>query len=118
MHIWTAKAKSAHRAGVENGIFVYKYSRKLGTVMRVSSESCFPSWHPKTSGGDYIPSYGVEEYLAATIQDVRECFEESQRLHATKPVYNLCKRHRDALSALRERRDIIFVDADKNLGLV
>ena len=77
-----------------------------------------PSWHPKTSGGDYIPSYGVEEYLAATLHDVRECFEESQSLHAMKPVYNLCKRHRDALCALRQRRDIIFVDADKNLGLV
>jgi hypothetical protein len=29
--------------GVENRIFVYKYSRKLRAVKRVSSGSCFPS---------------------------------------------------------------------------
>jgi len=34
------------------------------------------------------------------------------------PEFNMQKRHRDALTVLRNRRDIIFVDADKNLGLV
>jgi hypothetical protein len=77
-----------------------------------------PSWHPKTSGVDYEPSYGVEEYLAQTRVNVRGCIEDSIKLHATRPAYNMCRRHREALCKLLARRDVIFVDADKNLGLV
>ena len=77
-----------------------------------------PSWHPKTSGGDYQATQGVEEYVAHTRVEVKNCIEDSHKLHAIRPEFNLQKRHRDALTVLRSRRDIIFVDADKNLGLV
>ena len=81
-----------------------------------------PGWHPKTSGTDYSATYGVEEYIAQTRANVKGCIEDSQRVHAARPTYNLSKRHRDALRRLlwrlRNVRDIVFVDADKNLGLV
>jgi hypothetical protein len=71
-----------------------------------------PGWHPKTSGTEYSATYGVEEYVAQTRENVKNCIEDSQRLHATRPAYNLAKRHRDALRRLFDRRDIVFVDAE------
>eukprot|EP01052_Picozoa_sp_SAG31_P039304 SAG31_NODE_5421_length_2547_cov_12.100899_1_plen_327_part_10 len=72
-----------------------------------------PTWSPQTS--DWEPSVGVTEYVEHTRSAVRKAYDEAQ---STRKTYNLSKRHRDALQRLRSRRDIIFVDADKNLGLV
>eukprot|EP01050_Picozoa_sp_SAG11_P026267 SAG11_NODE_6229_length_1358_cov_1.784750_1_plen_182_part_10 len=76
-----------------------------------------PGWHPNQVDG-WESSQGVLEYVEATRAAVTDCFEKSARLHAARPDFNLQRRHRDALVRLKARDDIVFVDADKNLGIV
>eukprot|EP01050_Picozoa_sp_SAG11_P020004 SAG11_NODE_3285_length_2552_cov_5.097432_1_plen_733_part_01 len=77
-----------------------------------------PDFHPLNLRGEWEPSPGVMEYVSATLDSVNEAAAEATRRHKDKPIHNLSRRHRDALRALLLRRDIVFADADKNLGLV
>ena len=76
-----------------------------------------PDWHPDDVDG-WQSSPGILEYIQATEASVRDSVADSCRLHAARPRYNLQKRHRDALKRLKRRNDIVFMDADKNLGIV
>eukprot|EP01050_Picozoa_sp_SAG11_P010692 SAG11_NODE_1086_length_5931_cov_2.593450_4_plen_526_part_00 len=76
-----------------------------------------PSWHPLDSH-DYEPSPGVLEYVHETLASVYDCADAAQKAHNSRPIHNLRRRHRDALRELKLRRDIVFIDSDKNLGLV
>ena len=67
---------------------------------------------------DYVPSPGVEEYVCETRAVVQKAFEDSIKLHKIWPPRNLSKKHRDALWRLRLRTDVVFIDADKGLGIV
>ena len=75
-----------------------------------------PGWHPMDT--DYVPTAGVQEYVCETRAAVLNCVEDSIRLHKIKPPHNLKKRHRDKLRRLQQRTDIVFIDADKGLGIV
>eukprot|EP01050_Picozoa_sp_SAG11_P018712 SAG11_NODE_2873_length_2880_cov_9.311399_3_plen_313_part_01 len=75
-----------------------------------------PGWHPLNE--DYEPSPGVLEYVHETLAAVYDCADKALMAHKAKPIYNLQRRHRDALRDLIQRRDIVFIDSDKNLGLV
>eukprot|EP01050_Picozoa_sp_SAG11_P019367 SAG11_NODE_3071_length_2713_cov_16.731446_2_plen_280_part_00 len=75
-----------------------------------------PGWHPDQTEWESSP--GVLEYIAETRAAVMDAFEASAGLYAHRPAFNLQKRHRDALFRLKRRDDIVFIDADKNLGIV
>eukprot|EP01050_Picozoa_sp_SAG11_P007318 SAG11_NODE_605_length_8236_cov_3.988571_5_plen_204_part_00 len=75
-----------------------------------------PAFHPENIA-DWEPSPGVTEYVYNTLADVFNAADEALRHHKAKPVYNLSRRHREALRQLKLRRDIVFVDTDKNLGI-
>lgn len=49
---------------------------------------------------------------------MKSCVEESIRRHKFKPPHNLSRRHREALRRLQKKTDIVFIDADKGLGIV
>ena len=76
-----------------------------------------PGWHPEQVDG-WESTPGVKEYVCDVRSKIMNCVDDSVRLHAAHPIHNLSRRHRDALRRLLLRRDIVILDADKNLGLV
>ena len=76
-----------------------------------------PDWNPDTSNTEWQSSCGVKEYVEETRGLVHTTWQAATARH-DRPVFNLSRRHREALARLRLRDDVVFVDADKNLGLV
>eukprot|EP01050_Picozoa_sp_SAG11_P022028 SAG11_NODE_4054_length_2084_cov_4.119899_1_plen_98_part_01 len=75
-----------------------------------------PAFHPEHLDA-WEPNPGVTEYVYETLAEVYKAADAAQRQHKARPLHNLQRRHRDALRALLQRRDIIFIDTDKNLGI-
>jgi hypothetical protein len=65
-----------------------------------------PDFHPDQC--DYEPSVGVIEYTHKVLGDFYDSIND-----APMRIWNLSKRHRDALVRLKARRDIVIVDSDK-----